>query len=74
MSRYQCADCNMQQDTGTVCRQCGSYNMKALERHNIADSDTPPAAANSSLQQNLPIWLSLAAIVSFTTYMLVFHM
>ncbi|WP_176084087.1 hypothetical protein [Martelella sp. HB161492] len=47
--------------------------MSSLERHK-ATSETPPAAASSSVPQNLPIWLSLVAIATFTTYLLIFHM
>ncbi|MGV0878693.1 hypothetical protein V6767_16265 [Martelella sp. FLE1502] len=74
MANYKCTDCMMVQNTGRVCRRCGSYSLSALETHGGAVTERErntqvPAAASS----NMPVWLSFFGIAVLTSYLLLFH-
>ncbi|MBB4122353.1 hypothetical protein GGR30_002282 [Martelella radicis] len=75
MAHYKCTDCMMVQDTGRVCRRCGSYNLAALETHSGSTVEKErhtqvPAAAPF----NMPVWISFFGIAILTSYLLIFHM
>ncbi|WP_180897472.1 hypothetical protein [Martelella soudanensis] len=75
MAHYKCSDCMMVQNTGRVCRRCGSYSLVALETHGGAVMERErntqvPAAASF----NMPVWLSFFGIAILTSYLLLFHM
>ena len=75
MAHYKCSDCMMVQNTGRVCRRCGSYSLSALETHDGAVSEREGNAnIPAATPYNMPVWLSFFGIAILTSYLLLFHM
>nr|WP_272211690.1 hypothetical protein [Marinicella sp. W31]MDC2877582.1 hypothetical protein [Marinicella sp. W31] len=75
MARYKCTDCMMVQDTGRVCRRCGSYSLAALETHSGgAVEKKHETQAPATMPYNMPVWISFFGIAILTSYLMIFHM
>ncbi|MET3601946.1 hypothetical protein [Martelella mangrovi] len=75
MAHYKCSDCLMVQDTGRVCRRCGSYSLTALETHSgAADEREQNTQVPAATSFNMPVWISFFGIAILTSYLLIFHM
>lgn len=75
MADYKCSDCRMVQNTGRVCRRCGSYSLVALETHDATVMDRKRNAQIPAADPfNMPVWISFFGIAILTSYLLIFHM